>query len=202
MAATSNSAKPLTFSTPSEKKSMNGKFQLPTLAPLNFSLTDGTNIPPPPESPVAETKPDIKVTPLAKSAPPTPQQQKQQQDGLPETPASPTSTSTNGDRASSIRRFLSLKSLNSTYNNHPPTFGSSDISRPQSPSAKSSASTLGKKSWFMRVRKTEPSLVEGKGAVANGSPPEKKGPPPPTLPEVRTETGSLFGDEDVFGKIK
>jgi hypothetical protein len=54
----------------------------------------------------------------------------------------------------------------------------------------------------MRVRKAESSFVEGKGAGANGAPPEKMGPPPPTLPEVRTETGSLFGDEDVFGKIK
>ncbi|KAI9861970.1 MAG: hypothetical protein M1813_005041 [Trichoglossum hirsutum] len=201
MTATTGSTKPLTFSIPSETKSMNGKFQLPTLAPLNFSLTDGTNIPPPPDSPIAEPKSDIKPVPLAKSAPPTPQQQNQK-DGLPEPPTSPTSTSASGDRASSIRRFLSLKSLNSTYSNHPQIFGSSDPSRPQSPSAKSSASTLGKKSWFMRVRKAEPSLVEEKGAGANGVPPEKMGPPPPKLPEVRTETGSLFGDEDVFGKIK
>ncbi|KAH0562591.1 hypothetical protein GP486_002734 [Trichoglossum hirsutum] len=201
MTATNGSTKPLTFSLPSETNSMNGKFQLPTLAPLNFSLTDGTNIPPPPDSPIPEPKSDIKPVPLVKSAPPTPQQQNPK-DGLPEPPTSPTSTSTSAERPSSIRRFLSLKSLNSTYGNHPQAPGSLDINRPQSPSAKSSISTLGKKNWFMRVRKAEPSLAEGKEAEANGVPPEKVGPPPPKLPEVRTETGSLFGDEDVFGKIK
>ncbi|KAI9786231.1 MAG: hypothetical protein M1839_007642 [Geoglossum umbratile] len=199
MAATNGSTKPLTFSLPSETGSMNGKYQLPTLAPLNFSLTDGTDIPPPPESPVEESKSVVIAMP--KSAPPTPQQQSQRQDELSQPPTSPTSTSTSGDRPSSIRRFLSLKSLNSTYN-HQPTFGSSDLSRPSSPSAKSSASTLGKKSWFMRVRKAEPASAEGKGAGTNGVAPEKAGPPAPKLPEVRTETGSLFGDEDVFGKIK
>ncbi|KAI9770016.1 MAG: hypothetical protein M1840_003727 [Geoglossum simile] len=198
MAATNGSTRPLTFSLPSETSGTNGKYQLPTLAPLNFSLTDGTIIPPPPESPVEETKPAIKAMP--KSAPPTPQHQRPQEE-LPQPPTSPTPTSTSGDRPSSVRRFLSLKSLNSTYN-HLPVLASSDSSRPSSPSAKSSASTLGKKSWFMRMRKAEPVFVDGKGAGANGVAPEKAGPPAPKLPEVRTETGSMFGDEDVFGKIK
>ncbi len=35
----------------------NGRFELPQLTPVNYSLTDGTDIPPPPDSPVEEKPP-------------------------------------------------------------------------------------------------------------------------------------------------
>jgi hypothetical protein len=199
VASANGSAKP-SAPTLAMTSSMNGRFQLPALKPVTFSLTAGTDIPPPPDSPIEETKPELPrtVTPPAEKEAAQPE--------LLHPPNSPTSTTHSG-RPSSIRRFLSLRSLNGTYNN--PTDSSSD-SRPQSPSAQSSASTattLGKKkSWFMRVRKAEGTTSIGEmldgSKGANGVAPERKGPPPPQLPQVKTETGSLFGDDDVFGRIK
>ncbi|PQE07393.1 hypothetical protein CJF32_00005288 [Rutstroemia sp. NJR-2017a WRK4] len=52
----------------------NGRFELPALAPINFNLTDGTDIPPPPDSPIEETrKPEPATTAVPSTPNPVPQ---------------------------------------------------------------------------------------------------------------------------------
>lgn len=208
----------------------NGRFELPVLAPVNYSLTDGTDIPPPPESPVEEPA----------AAPPAPAPlPKIETTDEPSTPihgehgaATPTTDtyqgrgrldSSNGPlspasskRASSIRRFLSRKSLNSNYNE---TNGSTDnlspggFQRPES--AMSFASTrpsLSRKksgSWFKRLGGNRSSVVyEDDVFNEKQAPIQKPGPPPPKLPElsqlkakVDENDGGSLGGEDLFRNI-
>lgn len=132
---------------------------------------------------------------------------------VPMSPASPT-------RPSSIRRFLSRKSLHNNYTNGTNTNTSQEnlslgIGRPESPSGFSTVSKAGSKrsgSWFRRflsggigdeADKKRTSVVFEEKEVA------PKGPPPPTLPELdqlkakvmADDEGSLGGD-DMFKNIK
>ncbi|KAF2760997.1 hypothetical protein EJ05DRAFT_249031 [Pseudovirgaria hyperparasitica] len=120
--------------------SKNGKFQLPTLSPINVSLTDGTNIPPPQDSPDEPRPPTPGRGPLS-SHPTTPSGtftgngyfgsaainglSDQKQNGAPkaiDTFAQADSTLTeplkspitSTKRPSSVRRFLGLRSLGSS----------------------------------------------------------------------------------------
>ncbi|KAI9850053.1 MAG: hypothetical protein M1830_007073 [Pleopsidium flavum] len=166
--------------TPSISSPINwkSKFQLPSLPPLSVSLTAGTDIPPP--APEPDTPPEPAQSPAARTNPlslhpttpsdlipgafptsPSPQQQEttpyfhrvqptspSNYNSPPTSPVSPSSTK----RPSSIRRFLSLRSLNSTYNNSPESPSSPISQRPGSPSAGSRPGLRKKKSgsWFRR----------------------------------------------------
>ncbi|KIW08369.1 uncharacterized protein PV09_01285 [Verruconis gallopava] len=139
-------------------------------------------------------------------------------------PASPTSSQ--GKRPSSVRKLLSLRSLREKDRNSQALNGSktdwNDAARPGSPYGAPSITSDGSRlslarkrssGWFGSRRKSgffgggldENSLPDG-GAV---QPVEKKGPPPPTIPEFK-EFGSIngalsdgsLGAEDMFKHIK
>jgi len=214
---------------PVNGKPNDGRFQL-SLAPVNYSLTDGTDIPPPQASPIEEKPPAAAAKP----------------DHINTTASAPTSTdatggaATNGNgartaiaandvptsptRPSSIRRFLSRKSLNTNYNNgtiHNGAASQEDLTRPET--SGSLATTNGgsrpgglakQKSggWF---RKLTGSSGGNRNSVLvvmeEKQPPKeiKKGPPPPKLPELNQlkakipedDEGSL-GGEDMFKNIQ
>jgi hypothetical protein len=200
----------------------NGRFQLPQLTPVSFSLTDGTNIPPPPDSPIEEKPPPPPAKPEVTTPPPQTQTQTQANgadyDGRGRTygtdvpPLSPASTR----RPSSIRKFLSRKSLNAHYTNGNASRDDlMSMGRPDSPASFMTNVTggTGKKSggWFKRLGGSSggnrasvlyetPARVEAKKPM---------GPPPPKLPELsklrakipEDDEGSLGADE-MFKNIK
>ncbi len=201
----------------------NGRFELPKLTPVNYSLTDGTDIPPPPVSPVEEKppppapKPEVSENPtLATNGQSlAPNNSNGVYDGRGRTsnhdqpPMSPASSK----RPSSIRRFLSRKSLNSVYTNGTNQRSREDVTmmdRPESSlsfvDGRPGLRTKRSGSWFRRL---------GSGQNANRASvvyEEKKismGPPPPKLPELNQlkaripedDEGSL-GGEDIFKNIK
>jgi hypothetical protein len=200
----------------------NGRFQLPQLTPVNYSLTEGTNIPPPPDSPVEEKPPPPapKLEVAENSVPATngqslaPNNSNGIYDGRGRTsshdqpPMSPASSK----RPSSIRRFLSRKSLYSSYSDDT-DHHDEDVTmmdRPESSlsfvDGRPGLRTKKSGSWFRRI---------GSGSSGNRSSvvyEEKKvlmGPPPPKLPELNQlkakipedDEGSLDTD-DIFKNIK
>jgi hypothetical protein len=214
---------------PSTTITNRGRFELPVLAPLD-SLTAGTDIPPPLESPVEAKTFELPTTPETEKTtsgtedasstghtnangikityPYNGRGRKDDVDG----PLSPASST----KPSSIRRFLSRRSLNSSYNN-----GSNNIAteddlgfRPESPSAFSTVSraSINKKrssSWFRRF--TGSGLSESGNKRTSIVYEEEKavGPPPPKLPElnqlkakVEENDGGSLGAEDMFKNIK
>jgi len=201
---------------PSNGKAPSGRFELPALAPINFNLTDGTNIPPP-DSPIEEQPP---LPPASKPvAPPitTPTTSNgqdalfdargRQSDVPPQSPASTT-------RPSSIRRFLSRKSLNANYTNgtnHNESLEDLNA-RPDSPSSFIDGRPGLKKaktgSWFKRLGSKNRSSVIYENEKKPQTP-QKRGPPPPKLPELNefkakvqdNDEGSL-GADDMFKDIK
>jgi hypothetical protein len=201
----------------------NGRFELPQLTPVNYSLTDGTDIPPPPDSPIEE-----------KAPPPAPKVEIPKNSAPPAANGSAPATNANGTydgrgrtsvtdkppmspasytRPSSIRRFLSRKSLNTNYTNDTNHSNSQEdmtmIDRPESSlSFLSGSPGLIKKksgSWFRRLGSS------GAGNRTSVVYEEKKVPivPPPKLPELNQlkakipeeDEGSL-GGEDMFKNIK
>jgi len=207
----------------------NGRFELPQLTPVNYSLTDGTDIPPPPDSPIEEQAP----APPPAPAPKVEQQQQPNTVDSPtkangvyegrgrtsnadhEPPLSPASTT----RPGSIRRFLSRRSLNSNYTNGHGSKSTDDLGtvgeRPGTSLTQPKRST----SWFRRLgsSSTGNASVNGNGnahrtsvVYENPAPVAvKKGPPPPKLPELNMlkakiaddDEGSLGGGE-MFKNIK
>ncbi len=190
--------------------SSNGsRFELPQLTPVNFSLTDGTNIPPPPDSPIAETPPP----PISKEVENTPAPVSKS-NGI--AVANGNGNGTNGahyereplspassKRPSSIRRFLSRRSLNANYTNGTNHNGSAEdlggIPRPES--AMSFSPSLARKksgSWFRKPWGGKRTSIVMEDKISAG-------PPPPKLPElakvVGNEEGS-FGGDDLFKNIK
>ncbi|KAG0650351.1 hypothetical protein D0Z07_2987 [Hyphodiscus hymeniophilus] len=211
----------------------NGRFTLPALTPVSFSLTDGTDIPPPPDSPIEERAPAPTPTPTpvpaaqaASSAPtPTPINGNAAPNGnaafsgsgvydgrgrttttVDHPPLSPASTS----RPSSIRRFLSRKSLNTNYTNGNHDNGSNeDIlggGRPDSPSSfMSGRPELAKKksgSWFSKLGgggKRTSVVYENPTPVQPVVRQEKKEPPPPKLPELNQLKAKIVDDDGGLG---
>lgn len=208
------------------------RFELPQLTPVNYSLTEGTNIPPPPESPVREEPPPLPVAPkeqLQNNDPPTPTastngeayeargRTQHPSNSIP--PLSPASTT--NTRPGSIRRFLSRRSLHSGYANGNKSVddlsnygGNSTVveagGRPGSsldkhPRPKRSSS------WFRRLGSSSYGESNGAGnrtSIVYEEAPQKKGPPPPTLPElkiggrsVKEDDGGL-GGADMFRNIR
>jgi hypothetical protein len=207
-----------------------GKYKPLTLTPINFSLTEGTSIPAPPDSPPETPRPPTPGKgPL--SSHPTPQSavfphrngsrsgnedgdavgeqlhQPRSSDAASGT-LSPTSPQR---RPSSVRKFLGLRSL--------PSSDSLKSDRPGSPATiNSQAPTLSRRkssSWFGK-KKTVGSVPEGiesarpassNRTVSQPAPPtKKKGPPPPALPELKSlgvnEASLSLGGDDMFKNIR
>jgi hypothetical protein len=217
---------------PNGTSTSRGKFELPVLAPLD-SLTAGTNIPPPPDSPIEEKplelapKPEPEVVSAVAGGPivspanghanganGTTEYTGRGRTNETSVPTSPVSMT----RPSSIRRFLSRKSLYSNYSNG--TDGnrsqenlSPEGGRPESPSAFSTVSRPGGKrrssSWFRRFVGGGETETKRTSIVYEEKEKEAlKGPPPPTLPEldqlkakvIADDAGSLGGG-DMFKNI-
>lgn len=208
---------------------MVSKWKPLTLTPINFSLTDGTSIPAPPDSP-PETPRTTGQGPLSSHPTPKtgvfPQHENGQAHGDAATeeqthnsrtsdaassmlsPASPTQR-----RPGSVRKFLGLRSL--------PSSDSLRSDRPGSPATVSSqAPTLSRRkssSWFGKKKSvgTVPEGVENARPASQNNrtvsqpapqPPQKKGPPPPALPELKSlgvsaDSLSMEAD-DMFKNIK
>lgn len=200
------------------------RFELPALN-LNFgSITDGTNIPPPPDSPVEEPAEKPSQTTEKK------QEEKATENVAPVTatkseatngnstgvkrpaddvPPSPT-VSTN--RPGSLRRLLSRTLLNNSYaegqNGAAAPGASVNGSRPQSRSGGSFMDDRKSKrssGWFRRLRggesKRSSLMFEQTPAPTSTKP---TGPPPPMIPELKElekDEGSLGGG-DLFKNIK
>lgn len=211
----------------------NGRFELPQLTPISFSLTDGTSIPPPPDSPIEEKPPPVapkrelseeSVTSATNGATNGTANGNGTYDGRGRTPAISTSVSTDHKppmspvsitRPSSIRRFLSRKSLNTNYENGTNNNISNEdlaVARPDSAMSFASTKHIDKKSrpsWFRRFSSNKDAartsvIYEEKRTTVT-----PMGPPPPKLPELsklgakipEDDEGSL-GGEDLFKNIK
>ncbi|KAJ8108621.1 hypothetical protein OPT61_g8045 [Boeremia exigua] len=182
---------------------MPAKFKPLTLAPINFSLTEGTSIPAPLDSPPETPRPPtpgkgpLSSHPTPKS-PSSSQQQitsptgKSSEDSAaPEPPVtrgrtseaadgglSPTSPSSQTRRPSSVRQFLGLRTLSSRDSLH-------QDERPGSPATINSQPSLTRKkstSWFGSKRKSS----------YFGSVPEESK-MAPTAPQSRTITNGTNG---------
>lgn len=208
--------------------SASSRFELPALD-LNFgSITDGTDIPPPPDSPVqkestppktpvATTKATTQATPVAKDEAAVAPKQTTSNGKLAGTkrpaddiPPSPTASA----RPGSLRRLFSRNTLNNTYaegqqqsNGNGTAVGS--VQRPMSRSGSSFLDERKSKrssGWFKRLtgdgatgRRSSLMLDESSPAAQN----KPSGPPPPMIPELKEfekeDTG--FGS-DLFKNIK
>lgn len=213
----------------------NERFNLPVLGPLD-SLTDGTNIPPPLDSPVSmRTTFLAEVTEPDHNSPPAAQASLHDRDTAPvqgtrgrtQTPP-PSPAPTSAGRPSSIRRFLSRKSMNFNYNDvADATSPQESPEAPGSPGAYSTASerpTIKSKrsgsGWFrrlaggggadMRTLKEEKqrasTLYVPDGGLSRTEHVEEK--PAPKLPELSqlkaglgNQENSLDG-EDMFKNIR
>jgi hypothetical protein len=198
------------------------RFELPALDFKFGSLTEGTDIPPPPPSPKLEaailTPPktpkgapanlngktiDSSATPPHSTSP-----------GGTKRPANDNPTSpTLSSRQGSIRRLFSKNRLNSAYQD-----GETSPETPARPESRLSTATETKKirrssSWFSRLRSSDSSSDNKRmSTIQQGPPPpppvpEKKkpsGPPPPMIPELETRFGSQEDglSADLFKDIK
>lgn len=189
-----------------------GKFELLALAPVNYSLTDGTSIPPPPDSPTDEnsrpaarsddtehTSSTTNHRPAALNADAQAALEGRGRSSVYNMPMSPASSR----RPSSIRKFLSRKSLHVNYTNGADQNGSSEDlpGRPESRNSLAPSQSLSKKksgSWFKRL-----SSVNRTATVYENEPEPKeppKGPPPPKLPELNQLRAKISdGDEGSLG---
>lgn len=194
---------PTTATNPSGKR-----FELPALN-FNFSsLTEGTNIPPPPDSPVekvptppktpitaekkqAESKPNGAATAkAANGSPPTSAPTAGTKRPADDAPLSPASTSS---RAGSLRRLFSRNLLNNSYaEGETQSIGNNGAAAPAvRPASRSNGSIFDEKKakrgsgFFRRLRTNDRS-----GSLyqhSNGSQttkPEVRAPPPPMIPEL------------------
>ncbi|KAJ9161650.1 hypothetical protein NKR19_g2029 [Coniochaeta hoffmannii] len=192
------------------------RFELPALDFRFGSLTEGTDIPPPPPSP--------KLKPATLTPPKTPKDAPEnangKSNGASDTP--PQSTSPGGTkrpandnpasptlstRQGSIRRLFSKNMLNSAYQDGET---SPDAARPESRLSTATESKKAKRSssWFSRLRSSDSAGNKRMSAIQQGPPvPEKKkpsGPPPPMIPELETKFASQEDglSADLFKDIK
>lgn len=199
------------------------RFELPALN-LNFgSITDGTNIPPPPDSPVEK--------PTEKPAQSLEKKEEAKKEAAPVAAIKPEATNGNSagtkrpaddvppsptvstQRPGSLRRLLSRTLLNNTYaegqNGSAAPAASVNGSRPASRSGGSIMDERKSKrssGWFRRLRggesKRSSLMYEQTPSPTTASKPS--GPPPPMIPELKElekDEGSL-GGSDLFKNIK
>ncbi|KAI0996436.1 hypothetical protein K3495_g11745 [Podosphaera aphanis] len=215
-------------------------FELPKITPINFSLTEGTDIPSPPASPIEDKAISIREPPLPQVVASSDSNQpiihnskdsasshrssndesctdqasnEQKIDADEETPFEPVPLSPIFTKQpSSIRKFLSRRSLNANYTND--SCLSLNLPRPESAMSYVSGNTTlsnGKRralGWFSRfgggqVRKRTSIVMEEKSVIE--LPPS---PPPPMLPKLSqlrakiSEEGEGLGAEDMFKDIR
>jgi hypothetical protein len=197
------------------------RFELPALDFKFGSLTEGTDIPPPPPSPKLEATLTPPKTPKdagektngaangkTNGANVTPPQSTKTSPGGTKRPANDNPASpTLSTRQGSIRRLFSKNMLNNAYQEGE---GSPDVERPESRLSTATGSKKPKRSsgWFSRLRSSESAGNKRMSTIQAGpAVPEKKkasGPPPPMIPEL----GSKFGSQedalsaDLFKDIK
>jgi hypothetical protein len=225
------------YSTPSAtRRTMAGdKYQPLTLTPINFSLTEGTSIPAPPDSPPDTPRPPtpgkgpLSSHPTPKSAvfPHRENGESPPADDSAESSFHKTTTNDNAStmspaspssrRPSSVRKFLGFRPQSSHDSLR------SEKLRPGSPATIASQPSLTRKksnSWFGKRKSTfgiasVPEGRENTGLQSNGTapkpaplatPPKKKGPPPPALPELKSfgvsDDALSLGADDMFKNIK
>jgi hypothetical protein len=195
-----------------------------TLTPINFSLTAGTSIPAPPDSPPrtpnnpqssilgdnGASKSKLRLDSSqgsadSKLAPPL----------SPMSATSQDSQSKNG-RFKGVRKFLSIRSHQNKLQKSPPK-GSElkDVSRPTSPlSAIDTASVNGDASpnnntlkhkrsngWFNTASGRRKSGMVVIGRLDERITPDKNAPPPPSIPELNTFGTEAIGGEELFKNI-
>lgn len=212
-----------------------------TLTPIEFSLTAGTSIPAPPDSPprtpidgkssnLDKTAKDAKkLKPVTNGSLETPDSKQ----APPLSPLSETSQTSNQKRKTGgVRKFLSLRSLRGEdkknkggkLHKDPPDAAKSpttskvsyDNSRPTSPLSANSVEVNGtnpqntlkhKKSagWFNSASGRRKSTYVIGRLDEQIAEPAKKGPPPPSIPELGTFAkgldGGEFGGADLFKNI-
>lgn len=205
------------------------KYRPLTLTPINFSLTEGTSIPAPPDSPPESPRPPTPGKgPL--SSHPTPSSavfphqesanghvngdasagEQLHQPRSSDAASSTVSPASPHRRPSSVRKFLGLSSL--------PSSDSLKSERPGSPATiNSQTPTLNRRkssSWFGK-KKSVGTVHEGVEAPRPApavrtvsqplQPTKKKGPPPPALPELKSfgvsEDSLCLGADDMFKNI-
>ncbi|CAI6340231.1 unnamed protein product [Periconia digitata] len=212
------------------------KYKPLTLTPINFSLTEGTSIPAPLDSPPNTPRPPTPgkgplsshPTPSSaffpqhrgssteKSSPDASADSSLQQTGSNENASvRPPTSPTGSKRPGSVRKFLGLRPLSSHE--------SFTSERPGSPATLNSQPGLTRKkstSWFGKRKSSFisgpiPEGNERKAPYTNGAsstnaaqaqPAQKKGPPPPALPELKSfgvsEDTFSMGADDLFKNIK
>ncbi|KLP08332.1 uncharacterized protein Y057_12986 [Fusarium fujikuroi] len=172
------------------------RFQLPALN-LNFgSITDGTNIPPPPESPVQKVP----------TPPQTPPPAKDVKDESKKEPGQDTYSSVTED----VNKNTPQPSITASSNgNLAGTKRYADEDAPLSPAASSRQGSIRRLGWFRRMRtgETNPSKRASTMFMEEGprapTPKKQSGPPPPMIPELtdlEKDNGSL--GSDLFKNIK
>lgn len=204
----STTAKPVTGA-------ISKRFELPALNFKFGSLTEGTDIPPPPPSPKLEAIPTPPKTPKEINA-----ATNGKTNGTNETTTPPQSTNPSGTkrqatsnpasptlstRQGSIRRLFSKNALNDAYQD---SQTSPDLQRPESRLSTATATKKPKRSsgWFSRLRSSESVSHKRASTVAIPAAAEKKkpnGPPPPMIPELsqlESKEDALSGD--LFKDIK
>ncbi|KAF1933070.1 uncharacterized protein M421DRAFT_416657 [Didymella exigua CBS 183.55] len=233
---------------------MPAKFKPLTLAPINFSLTEGTSIPAPLDSPPETPRPPTPgkgplsshPTPKSPGFPPTqvglPNGKVSEDSVAPEPPVtrgrtsdaadgglSPTSPGSQNRRPSSVRQFLGIRTSRDSLQPEERPGSPATISGQPSLSRKKSSSWFGSKrksSYFGSVPEetrntsaavplSRPAPNGAMGASATVSrvpavqvqtPPVKRGPPPPALPQLNSfgvnEKTLSFDADDMFKNIK
>ncbi|EGX95092.1 hypothetical protein CCM_03364 [Cordyceps militaris CM01] len=198
------------------------QFEIPALN-LNFgSITDGTNIPPPPPSPKVPTPPQTPPTVNAKDVPAHGPTAANKANGINTGTYSPEehvlSSPTRQVQLGSLRRMLSRRTLNNTAAESQLPGSQSvpvldDVDRPQS---RGGFSLMGDRKskrnsgWFKRFRHVDQppssprrsSFIMG-GSSSNLPAARQLEPPPPMIPELRDlekDEGSL--GSDIFRNIK
>ncbi|RKF71424.1 hypothetical protein GcC1_100026 [Golovinomyces cichoracearum] len=206
---------------PPEAK-METQYKLPQLTPVNISLTEGTNIPSPSESPVDQTLPNLEEcqstiadedSPPSLVEPTTNSISSQEVDEEPTFKKLSLPIPLSSKRPSSVRKFLSRRSLNANFINE--SHETLNVSRPDSSMSYMSASKSfsgGKRrnfNWLSRfygdsaghgfLKKRTSIVIEENVA---------KEPPVPMLPKLSQfkamilEDDGGLGGEDLFKDIK
>ncbi|TQS34435.1 hypothetical protein Golomagni_05183 [Golovinomyces magnicellulatus] len=201
---------------------MESQYKLPQITPVNISLTEGTNIPSPAESPVDQTLPTLEEcqstiadedSPPSLVEPTTNSISSQEVDEEPTFKKLPLPTPHSSKRPSSVRKFLSRRSLNANFLNE--SHETLNVSRPDSSMSYMSASKSfsgGKRrnfNWLSRFYgdSTGHGFLKKRTSIVIEENVTKE-PPVPMLPKLSQfkamilEDDGGLGGEDLFKDIK
>lgn len=181
--------------------------QLPTFTPLE-PLTNGTNLPTMPTSELAPPEPYHSERAIGSSGTEKPSIPSSSHDHRDESAISPPASP---GRPTSVRRFLSRVSLNSSYNTNGNVDDQSSIfSSPtslSSPEGKKKSKS-GKTSWWKKVRRqsaiipSSSEITAKNGSIYKSEPAVQPIPPPPRLPDDMFGSNLSSLDGDMFKNLK